>query len=159
MDIINISILRSIKSRESCFSFIVSQEIVPAEVKIKLIDMLSGAGLPVIEATSFVSSKWVPQVITLLCPKPRVLSDFLGSRSTVQRKIWASGTALDFFFCTNLFISRNFMLCHKLYQCFLTMLGTEKKPTTCPGICTRKCDSICNLGCLFVQDEIKLFFL
>uniref|UniRef100_A0AAQ4PD38 hydroxymethylglutaryl-CoA lyase n=1 Tax=Gasterosteus aculeatus aculeatus TaxID=481459 RepID=A0AAQ4PD38_GASAC len=28
----------------------------------KLIDMLSGTGLPVIEATSFVSSKWVPQM-------------------------------------------------------------------------------------------------
>ncbi|TSS85063.1 Hydroxymethylglutaryl-CoA lyase, mitochondrial [Bagarius yarrelli] len=36
--------------------------IVPAEVKIHLIDMLSEAGLPVIEATSFVSPKWVPQM-------------------------------------------------------------------------------------------------
>ncbi|XP_036449305.1 hydroxymethylglutaryl-CoA lyase, mitochondrial [Colossoma macropomum] len=36
--------------------------IVPAEVKIRLIDMLSEAGLPVIEATSFVSPKWVPQM-------------------------------------------------------------------------------------------------
>ncbi|XP_074531418.1 3-hydroxy-3-methylglutaryl-CoA lyase, cytoplasmic isoform X2 [Halichoeres trimaculatus] len=39
-----------------------SQEIVPTGVKIQLIDMLSGTGLPVIEATSFVSSKWVPQM-------------------------------------------------------------------------------------------------
>ena len=31
-------------------------------MKIRLIDMLSEAGLPVIEATSFVSPKWVPQV-------------------------------------------------------------------------------------------------
>ncbi|XP_012679625.1 hydroxymethylglutaryl-CoA lyase, mitochondrial isoform X2 [Clupea harengus] len=38
------------------------QTIVPAEVKIRLIDMLSEAGLPVIEATSFVSPKWVPQM-------------------------------------------------------------------------------------------------
>ncbi|XP_036402949.1 3-hydroxy-3-methylglutaryl-CoA lyase, cytoplasmic isoform X6 [Megalops cyprinoides] len=38
------------------------KEIVPTGVKIQLIDMLSEAGLPVIEATSFVSSKWVPQV-------------------------------------------------------------------------------------------------
>uniref|UniRef100_A0A8C6SU29 3-hydroxymethyl-3-methylglutaryl-CoA lyase-like 1 n=1 Tax=Neogobius melanostomus TaxID=47308 RepID=A0A8C6SU29_9GOBI len=37
-------------------------EIVPTEVKIQLINMLSGTGLSVIEATSFVSSKWVPQV-------------------------------------------------------------------------------------------------
>ena len=38
------------------------QNIVPTPVKIKLIDMLSEAGLPVVEATSFVSPKWVPQV-------------------------------------------------------------------------------------------------
>lgn len=36
--------------------------IVPTETKIHLIDMLSEAGLPVIEATSFVSPKWVPQM-------------------------------------------------------------------------------------------------
>uniref|UniRef100_A0A8C5NFY5 hydroxymethylglutaryl-CoA lyase n=1 Tax=Gouania willdenowi TaxID=441366 RepID=A0A8C5NFY5_GOUWI len=36
--------------------------IVPTEAKINLIDMLSETGLPVIEATSFVSPKWVPQV-------------------------------------------------------------------------------------------------
>ncbi|XP_062325809.1 hydroxymethylglutaryl-CoA lyase, mitochondrial isoform X1 [Osmerus eperlanus] len=36
--------------------------IVPAEVKIRLIDMLSDSGLSVIEATSFVSPKWVPQM-------------------------------------------------------------------------------------------------
>lgn len=36
--------------------------IVPTETKIHLIDMLSETGLPVIEATSFVSPKWVPQM-------------------------------------------------------------------------------------------------
>uniref|UniRef100_A0A674P7S5 hydroxymethylglutaryl-CoA lyase n=1 Tax=Takifugu rubripes TaxID=31033 RepID=A0A674P7S5_TAKRU len=36
--------------------------IVPLETKIHLIDMLSASGLPVIEATSFVSPKWVPQM-------------------------------------------------------------------------------------------------
>lgn len=35
---------------------------VPAETKIRLIDMLSDSGLSVIEATSFVSPKWVPQM-------------------------------------------------------------------------------------------------
>lgn len=35
---------------------------VPAAVKIGLIDRLTDAGLPVIEATSFVSPKWVPQM-------------------------------------------------------------------------------------------------
>ncbi|MEE6484415.1 hypothetical protein FKM82_013862 [Ascaphus truei] len=36
--------------------------IVPTEVKIRLINMLSEAGLRAIEATSFVSPKWVPQM-------------------------------------------------------------------------------------------------
>ncbi|OWF53420.1 Hydroxymethylglutaryl-CoA lyase, mitochondrial [Mizuhopecten yessoensis] len=35
---------------------------VPTETKIKFIDLLSEAGLPVIEVTSFVSPKWVPQM-------------------------------------------------------------------------------------------------
>ncbi len=35
---------------------------VPAPVKIELIERLGQAGLPVIEATSFVSPKWVPQM-------------------------------------------------------------------------------------------------
>ncbi|XP_028343538.1 hydroxymethylglutaryl-CoA lyase, mitochondrial isoform X1 [Physeter macrocephalus] len=38
------------------------KNIIPTPMKIKLIDMLSEAGLPVIEATSFVSPKWVPQM-------------------------------------------------------------------------------------------------
>jgi hydroxymethylglutaryl-CoA lyase len=35
---------------------------VPAEVKIELINRLTDAGLPVVEATAFVSPKWVPQM-------------------------------------------------------------------------------------------------
>jgi hydroxymethylglutaryl-CoA lyase len=35
---------------------------VPTTVKIELIDRLSDAGIPVIEATAFVSPKWVPQM-------------------------------------------------------------------------------------------------
>ena len=38
--------------------------LVPTDVKIKMINMLSETGLPVVEATSFVSPKWVPQVRT-----------------------------------------------------------------------------------------------
>src|SRR5271169_6574755 len=38
------------------------QAIVPTEVKVGLIDRLTDAGLPAIEVTSFVSSKWVPQM-------------------------------------------------------------------------------------------------
>ncbi|KAF5940992.1 hypothetical protein HYC85_022159 [Camellia sinensis] len=38
------------------------KEIVPPSIKIELIKMLVSSGLPVVEATSFVSPKWVPQV-------------------------------------------------------------------------------------------------
>ncbi len=37
-------------------------KIVPVDVKIKLIELLAESGLSVIEATSFVSPKWVPQL-------------------------------------------------------------------------------------------------
>ena len=35
---------------------------VPTSVKVELIRRLAASGLPVVEATSFVSPKWVPQV-------------------------------------------------------------------------------------------------
>ncbi len=35
---------------------------VPTQTKVQLIDKLSAAGLSVIESTSFVSPKWVPQL-------------------------------------------------------------------------------------------------
>ncbi|KAL0404790.1 UNVERIFIED_CONTAM: Hydroxymethylglutaryl-CoA lyase, mitochondrial [Sesamum radiatum] len=38
------------------------KEIVPTSVKVELIKMLVSSGLPVVEATSFVSPKWVPQL-------------------------------------------------------------------------------------------------
>ncbi len=38
------------------------KERVPADVKVALIDRLTDAGFPAIEATSFVSAKWVPQM-------------------------------------------------------------------------------------------------
>ncbi len=38
------------------------KQLVPAATKIELIQRLAGAGLPVVEATSFVSPKWVPQM-------------------------------------------------------------------------------------------------
>jgi hydroxymethylglutaryl-CoA lyase len=36
--------------------------LIPTNVKIELINRLADAGLKVVEATSFVSPKWVPQV-------------------------------------------------------------------------------------------------
>jgi hydroxymethylglutaryl-CoA lyase len=38
------------------------KQVVPTEIKIELIERLAEAGLSVIEATSFVSPKWVPQM-------------------------------------------------------------------------------------------------
>ncbi|KAK9950883.1 hypothetical protein M0R45_006349 [Rubus argutus] len=38
------------------------KQIVPTDVKVRLIEMLVSSGLTVVEATSFVSPKWVPQL-------------------------------------------------------------------------------------------------
>lgn len=38
------------------------QQIVPTPVKVELVDRLARAGLPVVEATSFVHPRWVPQL-------------------------------------------------------------------------------------------------
>ncbi|UIF87599.1 hypothetical protein [Cupriavidus sp. UYPR2.512] len=38
------------------------KQIVPAAVKIELIERLADAGLPAVEATAFVSPRWVPQM-------------------------------------------------------------------------------------------------
>lgn len=49
------------------------KETVPTQTKIALINKLSQTGLKVIEATSFVSPKWVPQVcgyILAICKYP-----------------------------------------------------------------------------------------
>lgn len=48
---------------DSCIHSLQNEKtLVPTDVKIKMINMLSETGLPVVEATSFVSPKWVPQV-------------------------------------------------------------------------------------------------
>ena len=38
------------------------KQVVSTEIKIELINRLAAAGVRVIEATSFVSAKWVPQM-------------------------------------------------------------------------------------------------
>lgn len=43
------------------------KNIVPTAVKIELIQRLVSSGLSVVEATSFVSPKWVPQVTCFCC--------------------------------------------------------------------------------------------
>lgn len=53
---------------------------VPTHVKVELIQRLVDAGLPVVEATSFVSPKWVPQVlfdvIMTALPASYICTDF-----------------------------------------------------------------------------------
>lgn len=55
--------------------------IIPTEVKVELIKLLVSSGLPVVEATSFVSPKWVPQRYTERFPvsgfEYLILSNFL----------------------------------------------------------------------------------
>ncbi|KAF7729369.1 3-hydroxymethyl-3-methylglutaryl-CoA lyase [Apophysomyces ossiformis] len=54
------------------------KQVIPTPVKVQLIERLAEAGLPVVEATSFVSPKWVPQmgdnreVYTTINKKPGV---------------------------------------------------------------------------------------
>ncbi len=38
------------------------KQIIPTSIKVQLIERLAAAGIPVVEATSFVSPKWVPQM-------------------------------------------------------------------------------------------------
>jgi hydroxymethylglutaryl-CoA lyase len=54
------------------------KENVPAEVKIALVDRLSAAGFPNVEAAAFVSPKWVPQMAT-----SRAVMDGIARRSGV----------------------------------------------------------------------------
>jgi hydroxymethylglutaryl-CoA lyase len=42
------------------------KNVVPTDVKIELIRRLASTGLSVIEATSFVSPKWIPQVYIIM---------------------------------------------------------------------------------------------
>ncbi|XP_043765157.1 hydroxymethylglutaryl-CoA lyase, mitochondrial isoform X3 [Cervus elaphus] len=78
------------------------KNIVPTPVKIKLIDMLSEAGLPVVEATSFVSPKWVPQMADHAevlkgiqkfpgINYPVLTPNFKGFQAAVTKKLYSMG--------------------------------------------------------------------
>lgn len=56
---------------------------VPTDVKVTLINKLSQTGLKVVEATSFVSPKWVPQVCMKHCRlHPLMLKDKCDANSS-----------------------------------------------------------------------------
>ena len=63
---------------------------VSTDVKVELIERLAGAGLPAVEATAFVSPKWIPQmadhteVMELLRRGPAVSSPFLPPNLTFR---------------------------------------------------------------------------
>ncbi|XP_007459233.1 PREDICTED: hydroxymethylglutaryl-CoA lyase, mitochondrial isoform X2 [Lipotes vexillifer] len=78
------------------------KSIIPTPMKIKLIDMLSEAGLPVIEATSFVSPKWVPQMADHAevmkgiqkfpgISYPVLTPNFKGFQAAVAKKMYSVG--------------------------------------------------------------------
>jgi hydroxymethylglutaryl-CoA lyase len=56
-------------------------QIVPAAIKIELIERLAAAGLSAIEVTSFVAPKWVPQ----MADNAEVLRAVLGSAASAGR--------------------------------------------------------------------------
>lgn len=58
------------------------KDIVPTAVKVELIRMLASSGLPVVEATSFVSPKWVPQLADAK-DVMEAIRDFKGARFPV----------------------------------------------------------------------------
>jgi isopropylmalate/homocitrate/citramalate synthase len=84
---------------------------VPVEVKIALIDQLSAAGLPVVEAGAFVSPRWVPQmadsaaVLAGIARKPGVeypvlvpnMKGFEAARRAGAREIAVFGAASEAF--------------------------------------------------------------
>ncbi|ESO83136.1 hypothetical protein LOTGIDRAFT_222853 [Lottia gigantea] len=74
------------------------KDIVPSKIKVELINKLSESGLPVIEVTSFVSPKWVPQmgdhkeVLAEIQRKPNVVYSALtpnlkGFKSAVESNV------------------------------------------------------------------------
>ncbi|XP_011040755.1 PREDICTED: hydroxymethylglutaryl-CoA lyase, mitochondrial-like isoform X2 [Populus euphratica] len=58
------------------------KDIVPTAIKVELIKMLASSGLPVVEATSFVSPKWVPQLADAK-DVMEAIRDFKGARFPV----------------------------------------------------------------------------
>jgi isopropylmalate/homocitrate/citramalate synthase len=77
---------------------------VPTEVKIRFIEMLAEAGLPVVEATSFVSPRWVPQladaerVLTSIQRRPGVRYPVLvPNRKGLERALAAGAREIALF--------------------------------------------------------------
>src|SRR5882757_3891851 len=84
---------------------------VPTEIKLELIERLADAGLPAVEATAFVSPKWIPQmadhteVLERLRRKPGVsypvltpnLKGFEAARAAGAKEVAVFGAASEAF--------------------------------------------------------------
>ena len=70
------------------------KSIIPPEVKVDLINRLGRAGMKIVEAGSFVSPKWVPQVRTGYAPAHAMLLRLFGLyRWQEQRTSWLKWNA------------------------------------------------------------------
>ena len=63
--------------------------VIPPEVKVELVNRLTEAGTEIIEAGSFVSPKWVPQV-----SRGPILSRMQGFRQGVTTRVYVTISAL-----------------------------------------------------------------
>jgi hydroxymethylglutaryl-CoA lyase len=75
--------------------------LVPTNVKTELIDRLTRTGLRTIEATSFVSKKWIPQVSPLSAVVDGVVGRFsrgdaVCTESSTEREYCVSGVGSEY---------------------------------------------------------------
>ncbi len=149
-------------------------EIVPVSVRIALIDRLTAAGLPVIEAGSFVSPKWVPQMADtgavlagiapgegvsypVLVPNMKGLEGALGAGA---REIAIFGAATESFTRKNINCSIEESLVRfgpvaetalarglKVRGYISCVLGCPYEGAVDPGAVTRVAERLCGMGC------------
>ncbi len=129
---------------------------VPTAVKLELIERLAGAGLPAVEATAFVSPKWVPQmadhteVLERIRRKPGVsypvltptLKGFEAARSAGATEVAVFGAASEAFSRRNI----NCSIAESLER-FAPIVSQAQKS----GIKVRGYES-CVLGCPYDGD-------
>jgi hydroxymethylglutaryl-CoA lyase len=131
---------------------------VPTEVKVELIERLADAGLPAVEATAFVSPKWIPQmadhteVLRRLRRKPGVsypvltpnLKGFEAARAAGAQEVAVFGAASEAFSMKNI----NCSIAESLER-FAPVIAQAKEH----GIRVRGYVS-CVLGCPY-EGEVK----
>ena len=131
---------------------------VPTQVKIELIERLADAGLPAVEATAFVSPKWIPQmadhaeVLARLRRKPGVsypvltpnLKGFEAARAAGAREVAVFGAASEAFSKKNI----NCSIAESLERFAAVVSAAQKNQITVRGYVS------CVLGCPY-EGEVK----